>query len=157
LWFPAKPAAQPTTAWDYGEAMLRAGDVAGGLSVLLNVVAHRPGDLAQRQSLRELERNVRADHVEAEQSASAAITEIGWIIHRARHKRTGELIDWDVIDHAAEQGLAINPWDVELHLELGHACRARGYHDVAQFAYRCALEIAPDRADIWQYLMEQPT
>ena len=134
--------------------MVKAGDVAAGLSVLLNVVAHRPADLAQRRLLRQLEQNVRADHVVDEPSASAALMEIGWIIHRARHKRAGGLVDWDVIDHAAEQGLAINPWDVELHLELGHACRARGYHDVAQFAYRCALEIAPDRADIQRHLVE---
>jgi cytochrome c-type biogenesis protein CcmH/NrfG len=143
------------TAWEYGAAMLAAGDVAAGLAVLQNLVAHNPNDLAQRQALRELERNIRSTQAADEQAAAAVLAEVGWIIHQAKHKRTAELIDWDVIDHAAELGLAIDPWDVELHLALGHACRARGYREGAQFAYRCALDIAPDRADIREYLGEQ--
>ncbi len=58
------------------------------------------------------------------------------------------------IDRAAERGLAFDPWDIELNLELGHACSARGYHDAARFACECAIEIAPDRVDIRQCLAD---
>ena len=143
------------TAWQYGVKMIEWGDKTAGLAILQNVVARKPQDLAQRQELRELERIIRSTHPADELSASATMTDVWWNIHRAKHKRAAELVDWDAIDQAAEQGLAIDPWDVELHVELGDACRARGYRDVAQFAYRCALEIAPDRGDIKQHLAEQ--
>ena len=154
LWFSGELAPQLTTAWEFGAELLTAGDLAAGLAILQNVIAHKPEDLARRQSLRELERKIRSEQKVDEQSASAALTEVWTEIYQARRKRTDEFIDWDAIDRAAEQGLAIDPWDVDLHLELGHACQARGYREVARFAYRCALEAAPDRADIEQYLTE---
>jgi cytochrome c-type biogenesis protein CcmH/NrfG len=149
-----QPSSPTPEAWHYGAELLKAGDIDAGLAVLQNVVARKPDDLAERQALRELERKVRSEQKADEQSASAALTEVWWEIRQAKRKRAENLIDWDAIDRAAERGLAIDPWDVELHLELGHACRARGYPEVARFAYRCALEIAPHRADIEKYLAE---
>jgi cytochrome c-type biogenesis protein CcmH/NrfG len=54
------------------------------------------------------------------------------------------------------KGLAVHPRDVDLNLELGDACRACGQHAVAAFAYRCALEAAPDRVDIRERLAALP-
>ena len=154
MWFSADPSSPPTTAWQCGAEMLQQGEIAAGLAAWQNVVAHKPHDLAPRQTLRETERKLHAEHVSDDESAAAALTEIWWAIHQAKHKRADKFIDWDAVDREAEQGLAIDPTDVELHLELAHACRARGYRDVAQFAYHCALELAPGRADIKQQLAE---
>jgi hypothetical protein len=152
LWFPGQPAPQLTTAWDYGLQMLKAGDAAAGLALLQNVVAHQPDDLAKRQTLREMERTIRSGTAADESVAWVEMAESRWEIVQAKRKRDDAMIDWDTIDKAAERGLAVDPWDVDLHLELGHACRARGYTDVAQYAYRCAFELAPDRPDIKAYL-----
>ncbi len=89
--------------------MITRGDVEAGLAILQNVVAHKPSDVAQRQALRELERKIRSEHKADEESASAAATEARWEIHQAMYKRTEEFVDWDTIDRAAEQGLAIDP------------------------------------------------
>lgn len=76
----------------------------------------------------------------------------------ARIRASRDLGKWDAVDRTAEDALAVNPWDVEFNVELGHACRARGFNDVALFAYEVALASAPDRADIraWRDSLSQP-
>ena len=56
--------------------------------------------------------------------------------------------DWNAMDEAAEEGLAVNPWDTDFNLELARACDKQGFHDVALFACDCALAAAPDRTDV---------
>ncbi len=56
--------------------------------------------------------------------------------------------DWDTVDRLAEDGLRINPWNTELNVDLGLACRERGRRDVARYAFECALNSSPDRDDI---------
>lgn len=135
-------------AWDYAVAKLKQGDVAAGLAVLQNVIACKPNDVAQRRALRETERDLHRQHKEDESAAALVLMEVWSEIHQARHKREGDFVDWDAIDRAAERGLAVNPWDLDLNLELARACSARGYREAARFAYECALETAPDRADV---------
>ena len=140
------------TAWEYGTEKVKQGDVATGLAVLGKVVAHDPTDVAKRQALREMERTLCQ---EWENEAGALIMMEVWSeIRQAKHKRTREFVDWDAIDQAAERGLSVDPWDVELHCELGQACSERGYREAARFAYTCALECAPDREDIREHLIE---
>lgn len=52
--------------------------------------------------------------------------------------------DWEAVDQAAEEGLAINPWDADLLLALGDSCREREISSIAQYAYEKAVEAAPD-------------
>ena len=103
-------------------------------------------------SLRKIEGRIRSQQKANEESRGLVLMEVWWEINQAKHKRANEFIDWDTIDQAAERGLATDPWNVELHLELGHACRERGYFEVARFAYSCADELAPERADIQECL-----
>jgi len=152
LWFSMKPPAPVVTAWEYGVGLIQQEQLAAGLELLQTVVAHKPNDVAQRRALRQIERSAVGGRELADASASAVLSEVWWEIHQARHKRAAEFVDWDAIDRAAERGLAVAPQDAELHVQLGNACRARGYLDVARFAYQCALEIAPDRRDVREAL-----
>ena len=126
--------------------------MATGLAVLGKVVAHDPNDVAKRQALREMERTLYQER--ENEGLSLVMMEVWSEIRQAKHKRTRELVDWDAIDQAAERGLSVDPWNVELHCELGQACCERGYREAARFAYTCALECEPDRQDIRQHLIE---
>jgi hypothetical protein len=148
LWFSAEATVRIITAWEYGNTILDRGQIAAGLEVLQAVVARRPGDVVKRKALREIEKSIVKSPTASAEGADLLLNDVWWEIHRAKHKRAAECIEWDAIDRAAERGLAVAPWDAELHIELGHACRARGYRDVARFAYQCALEIVPDRTDV---------
>lgn len=143
-------------AWKYGTEMLARGDPTTALVVFQALVVHEPGNLAYRQALRQFERQLRASSGIDEATAAVTLTEVWLAISQAKYKREGTLIDWDAIERAAEQGLAVHPWDADLNLELGDACHARGQHAVAAFAYRCALEAAPDRVDIRERLAALP-
>lgn len=146
---PLQPASG-TKAWDYGLALFAAGQQAEALAILLSVVAHSPGDLALRQTLRELQRQ--ASQASATAEPSPLLTEVWLEIRQAKRGRTPQLVEWDQIDQAVERGLTLDPRDADLHVELGHACLARGYREVAGFAFACALEIAPERADAQEQL-----
>ncbi len=180
LWFDAEPAApkrtaplrparaeaahpvSPTpgrplmTAWQYGTLLVKSGQVATGLGILGNVVAHKPEDVTQRRALREIEWKIYAGRKAFQASLAVDVAEFWLEIRAAKHKRAGNFIEWDEIDRAAEKGLAVTPWDADLHVELGHACRARGYREAARFAYQCAAEIAPQRADVRECLAALP-
>ncbi len=148
------PLPQIVTAWEFGVQAIRRGEVDTGLEVLQNVVAHRPNDLPQRKALRAIERELRKRESADEAAATTVPTDIWWEIRQAKHKRSDQFIEWDMIDRAVERGLAVAPWDVELNLELGDACRARGYRDIARYAYECAIKLASDREDIKVRLQE---
>lgn len=144
------------TAWEYALQRLQDGDVAAGLAILQNVVTRKPNHVAPRRTLREIERKLRAAQDDVASPHQLLMMEVWAEIRQAKHKRSGELVDWDAIDRAAERGLAADPWDVDLHLELAEACRARRCCEAARFAYECALECAPWRTDIRQRLSELP-
>jgi len=154
LWFATEPTKLVMTALEYGTQLLNQGNTVAALAVLQNAVALRPNDVVLRQTLRETQRKIRAKQEADEQSILELSTEVWWEIRQAKNKRADDIIDWDLVDRWAERGLTIDPWDVDLHVELGDACKARGYREVARFAYRCALETAPDRDDIKERLVE---
>ena len=60
---------------------------------------------------------------------------------RSRIKKAKAKEEWEDVDKACEEGLAINPWDVQLNVDLGTACEARDYTEVAKFALQTAVEV----------------
>lgn len=141
-----------SAAWEYGLKALGNGDVEAGIAVLRNAVAQQSHDAARRRTLRQIERDIRSQGPLDPDAACSALAEAWFAIRQAKHKRAEQLIDWEAVDRAAEQGLAVDPWDVDLQVELGRASEARGHREVAAFAYRSVLEAAPDRADIRERL-----
>jgi hypothetical protein len=154
LWFPPEPLAPVLTAWEYGIQMIKRGEVVAGVQVLQSVVTHKPSDVELRRLLREIETGIGGIQELMGESASLVLNDVWYDIRQMKHKRAKPFVEWDAIDRAVERGLAIDPRDVELHVELGQACQARGYNDAARFAYQCALEIAPERTDVREALEE---
>lgn len=62
--------------------------------------------------------------------------------------------DWDAVDRAAENSLALDPSNADSNEALGESAEKRGFVDVAKFAYLTALKSAPDREDLKEKLAE---
>ncbi|MEX0715285.1 MAG: hydantoinase/oxoprolinase family protein, partial [Planctomycetaceae bacterium] len=67
--------------------------------------------------------------------------QVGLIRERCRISRAAR--DWEALDEAGEDGLALDPQNVEFHIAVAEAALAREYHAVAVFAYRCAMRVSP--------------
>jgi tetratricopeptide (TPR) repeat protein len=104
-------------------------------------------NLAFRQTLRGSEQKKYGDN-----KTGARMSKMKLLPIRARIKKAAGKADWDAVDKAAEEGLAINPWDSGINASLGEACRQRGYIDVAVFCYQAAAAGEPDKKHHWQTL-----
>src|SRR5262245_215005 len=70
---------------------------------------------------------------------------------RQRVKKAKAKEEWDEVDKACEEGLAINPWDVQLNVELGEAAKARGNLEVTRFCFLEARNADPSNKQLnWQ-------
>jgi tetratricopeptide (TPR) repeat protein len=67
---------------------------------------------------------------------------------RGRIKKCRMGKDWKGVAEAAEDGLAVNPWDPQLGADLGDALTALGYQEVAKFAYEESLKIDPNNVAV---------
>lgn len=61
---------------------------------------------------------------------------------------------WLEVAEAAEDGLAINPWDVALLYDLSVACKELEFLDCALWVAETAAEITKDRKDVFWLLSE---
>jgi tetratricopeptide (TPR) repeat protein len=73
---------------------------------------------------------------------------------RSRIKKAKAKPDWEEVDKACEDGLALNPWDVQLNVELAEAARAREYMEVARFAMLEARNADPNNKELNYQLAE---
>ena len=97
-----------------------------------------PDNLVYRQSLRGAECRKYKNNKTGARMASAKLLGIRGRIKKAKLKE-----DWKTADIEAEKGLAINPWDVQLNVDMAEACAARYFREVAAWGYRRALESDP--------------
>jgi tetratricopeptide (TPR) repeat protein len=108
-----------------------------------------PDNLTYRHSLRFTEYKKYGNNGSGAKMAGMRLMTVKGRIKKARLSK-----DWQTVDATAEEGLQINPWDVSLNFELGDACRARGYNEVAIFAYEEALKKEPLNVPINKALAE---
>jgi len=73
---------------------------------------------------------------------------------RSRIKKAKAKSEWEEVDKACEEGLALNPWDVQLNVELAEAAKARDYMDVARFSLLEARNAEPSNKELNQQLAE---
>lgn len=73
---------------------------------------------------------------------------------RGRIKKGRMSKNWDAVDKAAEDGLAINPWDAQLNADVGDAARNQEHAAVAEFAYQKAVECDPQNKEYLRVLAE---
>ena len=98
-----------------------------------------PDNLMWRQSLRGVEKRKYNNTKTGKRLSGMSLMKIKGQIKNLRRKE-----NWKAIDQAAEKGLTLNPWDVQLNADLGDTCNKLGYKEIAIFAYRCAVDGAGD-------------
>lgn len=106
-----------------------------------------PDNAMYRQLLRKSEYRKYNDN----KSGAGALAKSKLIGIRSRIKKAKAKEEWEEVDKACEEGLAVNPWDVQLNVELGEAAKARDYSDVARFSFLEARNLEPSNKQInWQ-------
>ncbi len=135
--------------WKHGsEAMLRENwDYA--IEMFRQAAKFVPDNLMYRQSLRGVECRKYDENKTGAKMSTMKLMGTRASIKKARMKK-----NWEAIDLAAEDGLAINPWDAQLNADLGEACRHLEYTDVALFGYEKAVESDPENKDFLKALAE---
>lgn len=101
-----------------------------------------PENLMYRQTLRGCETRKYGNNGKGARMSGMKLMSIRGQVKKARLKE-----DWQAVDHSAEEGLKLNPWDAQLNFDLGDACQTRGFDEVAAFCYRKAVEADPENMD----------
>lgn len=123
--------------WDYAVEMF---------SVAVKMV---PSNVMYRQNLRGVTCKKYKDNGSGK---SMAFLTVNGIRSKIKKARAGS--NWAEMDTAAEEGLAINPWDAQFNADLGEAAKARGFIEVAMFAYETAVKNAAENKDMMIALAE---
>lgn len=101
-----------------------------------------PDNLVYRQTLRGASKKLYGDNGSGARMAGMKTMKIKGRIKKAKLTK-----DWKGLDHAAEEGLRVNPWDAALNAAVGEACVNLGFADVALFSYELALKADPESKD----------
>lgn len=102
-----------------------------------------PDNLMYRQTLRATEQKKYGGNGSGASMAGMKLVSSKTKIKKARYNKA-----WADLDAAAEEGLAINPWDPQLNADLGDAAKELGYMEVAIFAYEESLKKDPTNKEI---------
>lgn len=127
--------------WDFAAQMF-------GQAVLL-----KPDNVVYRQTLRGAQERKYNNN----KKGAGATSFLSMNSARSKVKKARSQQNWDELDKAAEEGLAINPWDAQLNADAGEAARQRGYEEVATFCYQKACENAPENKEFlkaWAEVLE---
>ncbi len=126
--------------WQFGSKAVNAENWDYAVQMFLKSVQHCPGNLVYRQSLRGAENRKYGNNKKgAGMMANMKLMGINGKITKLKGKGL-----WDEMDHAAEEGLLLNPWDPKLNSDAGYACMKRGYEEVAKFLLETAVSADPE-------------
>jgi len=98
-----------------------------------------PGNLVYRQLLRQNTKKKYNDNGKG--AGTFEKTKLMGI--RSRIKKAKSSGDWEDVSKAAEEGLYLNPWETQLHVDLAEASIQLDRGDIARFAYKEACESNP--------------
>ena len=101
-----------------------------------------PDNLLYRQTLRGAEQKKYGDNGTGARMAGMKLMSIRSKIRKAKSKE-----NWVELDHAAEEGLTVNPWDAQFNADLGLASAKQGHYEIALFAYDAAVKHAADNIE----------
>lgn len=126
-WFKRGSEAMGRQTWDFA------------VECLSNSVKMKPGNLLYRQTKHGCCRKLHNDNGTGVRMASMKLMGLRGKIKKARSKE-----DWVVMDQLAEEGMVVNPWDAQLHADIGAACSALDYENVACYAWEQACKQDPE-------------
>jgi tetratricopeptide (TPR) repeat protein len=113
-------------------------------------VKFKPDNLGFRQQLRGSTQKKYNDNG----SGAGALSKTKLMGIRSRIKKGKAAKDWDEVDKACEEGLLLNPWDVQLNTDLGEMAHARQWLNIAQFSYAMARKGDPNNVELNTKLAE---
>ena len=123
--------------WDYA------------IQMFLQCVRMVPDNLLFRQTLRGCEKKKYGNN-----KSGAKMSGMKLMGPRGRIKKGQLKKEWNLVDQASEEGLAINPWDPQLNADLGEACIKQEFKEIAVYAYECAVEGDSNNKELLQQLAE---
>ncbi|MCA8997298.1 MAG: tetratricopeptide repeat protein [Planctomycetaceae bacterium] len=104
-----------------------------------------PTNVVYRQLLRNCTKKKYGDNGKG--AGTLAKTKLMGIRSRVKKAKAAE--DWAEVCKAAEEGLYLNPWETQLHVELAEASIKQELDDIAQFAYLEACTSDKTNKDLW--------
>ncbi|MGE5192719.1 MAG: tetratricopeptide repeat protein [Deltaproteobacteria bacterium] len=116
--------ALPKENWDYA------------IQMYATSVKMAPDYLAYRQSLRFTEYKKYDNNGTGAKLGGMKLMPIKGRTRKCRMSK-----DWEGLAAACEEGLMVNPWDVQLGTDLGDALKELGYQEVAKFAYQEVIKV----------------
>lgn len=104
-----------------------------------NSVKMKPDNLLYRQTKHGCCRKLHNDNGSGARMASMKLMGLRGKIKKARSKK-----DWTLLDQLAEEGIVVNPWDAQLHADIGEACDHLDFETVACYAWEQACKNDPE-------------
>lgn len=120
------------------------------IEMLLTAARLKPENLVYRQSLRGCEYRKYGDN----KNGAGLGGKMKIMSIRSRIKKAKSKQDWAECDKAAEEGLTLYPWDSQLLADLGDACRAQEFMEIAIDSYKRAVLSSPENRDLRRTLGE---
>jgi tetratricopeptide (TPR) repeat protein len=110
-----------------------------------------PDNLMFRQTLRGCERYLYGNNKKGAAFARLRLRLQGI---RGKIRKARSKSNWAALDQAAETGLTINPWNAQLHADMGDACFHLGYSEIAEYGYKNAVDNDPESRTFLEKLAE---
>jgi tetratricopeptide (TPR) repeat protein len=128
--------------WKKGTEAMAKENWAYAVAMFSKSVELEPDNVAYRQHLRGVEYRLHKNNKSVGRLASMKLMPVKGRIKKARMQQK-----WVELDRAAEEGLAVNPWDAQLNADMAEACARLGFQGPAIFGYEKALDEDPGNRD----------
>ncbi|MEM9702302.1 MAG: tetratricopeptide repeat protein [Planctomycetota bacterium] len=128
-------------SWQHGNGALSKQNFDLAIQMYYQASQKDPGNLLYRQSLRGAEKKKYKDNGTGASMKGVKLMGVKGRIKKAKAKK-----DWAALDQAAEEGLKVDPWDVEMNLAVADAAEPRENWEIAKFAVDAAL--ASNKEDV---------
>jgi len=135
--------------WKRGSEAMAKEDWDFAIMMFAQAAQLEPQNLMFRQTLRGVEYRKYGNNKTGAKMAGTRLMGTRGMIKKARMQK-----NWEQVDQEAEKGLQLNPWDTQLNVDVGEACRERGFDEVAVFAYEKALEADSNNKEILKALAD---
>ena len=121
-------------SWQHGNGALSKQNFDLAIQMYYQAAQKDRGNLLYRQSLRGAEKKKYKDN-----GSGASMKGLKLMGPRGRVKKARSKKDWTGLDSAAEEGLKVDPWDVDLNVAVSEAAEGLRHFEVAKFAIDAAL------------------
>ncbi len=128
-------------SWQHGNGAFSKQNFDLAIQMYYQACQKDAGNLLYRQSLRTAERKKYGDNGTGASMKGMRLMGVKGRVKKAKGKE-----DWAALDTAAEEGLKIDPWDIDLNLAVADAAEGREHFEVAKFAIDAAL--AANKEDV---------